>query len=250
MIPYFQFTTLSIGPITIQVWGLLVALGIFVGAWAAARFAKERGQDEKLVWDLAVWLIIAAFVGGRLVHVIYEPAAYLQDPIELVRLWHGGFSVMGGFLGAALVGVWYLKRKKKNVLEYADTLLFGLPLGLFVGRIGCLLIHDHPGVFSDFFLAVRFPEGARLDHGLLLSLNGLVLFLVFLWMRKRSVGLGMYTAVFLLWYGVVRFGLDFFRATDGVIVDTRYLGLTPAQYFAIVMVLLGVLVWKRKNCRK
>ncbi len=247
MIPYFQFTSITLGPVTIHVWGLLVALGVIAGAWAAARLARERNQDEKLVWDAVLWIIVGAMVGGRLMHVVYDPGVYLENPIELLHVWHGGLSVMGGFLGASLVGVWYLRKKKVSVREYADTLLFGLPLGLFVGRIGCFLIHDHPGALTDVFFAVQYPGGARLDHGMLLSINGLVLFLVFLWLRKRQVAYGVYTTVFLIWYGAVRFALDFFRATDGAIVDTRYLGLTPAQYVSIAMVVWGVWLWKKQR---
>ena len=250
MIPYFQLTTLNLGPIAIQVWGLMVALGIFAAILAATKLARERGQNHKIFWDLVVWVIAGAFLGARLFHILYEPSMYFNDPLELLKIWHGGFSVMGGFLGALLIGVWYLKRRKVNVSEHVDTGLFALPLGLFIGRIGCFLIHDHPGLLSDFLTAVDYPGGARHDHGLYLSLNGLILFLLFLWMRKKQVGYGAYTIVFLLWYGVVRFLLDFLRATNGGVVDTRYFGLTPAQYLALVMVAAGLwILFKRKKLR-
>jgi phosphatidylglycerol---prolipoprotein diacylglyceryl transferase len=250
MIPYFQFTTIALGPITIQVWGLMVALGILAGALAAAKMATHRGQDGKIIWDLSVWVIVAAMIGARVVHVVYEPSMYLADPLQFFRVWHGGFSVMGGFLGALIAGVWYLKKRKVDVHAYADTAVFGLPLGLFIGRIGCFLIHDHPGTLTDFVGGVQYPDGVRHDHGLYLSINGLLLFLTFLMMAKRGAKTGSYIVVFLLWYGVARFFLDFLRATNGAIVDTRYLGMTPAQYFSLVMVAGGAWVFHRKLSRK
>lgn len=250
MIPYFKFTTIALGPITIQVWGLMVALGILVGTWAAARMARRRGQDEKIIWDLSVWVIVAAMIGARVIHVVYEPSTYLSDPLQFFRVWHGGFSVMGGFLGALVVGIWYLRKKKVDVHAYADTAVFGLPLGLFIGRIGCFLIHDHPGTLTDFVGGVQYSDGVRHDHGLYLSINGLLLFLTFLLMARRGAKIGTYIVVFLMWYGVARFFLGFFRATDGAIVDTRYLGLTPAQYFSLVMIAGGVWVFHRKLSRK
>jgi len=250
MIPYFQFTTITLGPITIQVWGLMVALGMLAGAWAAAKMAKHRGQDEKIIWDLSVWVIIAAMIGARIIHVVYEPATYLADPMEFFRLWHGGFSVMGGFLGALIAGVWFLRRKHVDVWAYSDTALFGLPLGLFIGRIGCFLIHDHPGTLTDFVGGVQFPDGTRHDHGLYLSINGLLLFCAFLLLARRGARTGTYAVVFLLWYGTIRFFLDFLRATDGAIVDTRYLGLTPAQYFSLMMVAGGAWLFHKKLSRK
>ncbi|MFH1433976.1 MAG: prolipoprotein diacylglyceryl transferase family protein, partial [Candidatus Uhrbacteria bacterium] len=87
-------------------------------------------------------------------------------------------------------------------------------------------------------------------HGLYLSINGLLLFIAFLIMKKLGVREGTYTAVFLLWYGAVRFVLDFFRATEGTVADARYLGLTPAQYAAIVMFSLGIYVLVRPKKQK
>ncbi len=250
MIAYFQFTTISLGPITIQVWGLMVALGILAGTKAAAAMAKRRGLDEKIIWDLSVWVIVAAFIGARILHAVYEPGLYLADPVEFVRIWHGGWSVMGGFLGAIVAGVWFLRRKKVDVHAYADSAVFGLPLGLFIGRIGCFLIHDHPGTLTDFIGGVQYPGGTRHDHGLYLSINGLLLFLTFLLLARKGARTGTYIIVFLIWYGTVRFFLDFLRATDGAIIDSRYFNLTPAQYLSLVMVAGGVWMFRKKLSRK
>lgn len=239
MIPYFQYTTIHIGPIPIQVWGLMVSLGILAGAWAASKMAKRRGQDPKLIWDLSFWVIVGAFLFAKLFMIFYDPTTIFST---------SGFSIIGGFIGASLFGIIYLRKKHVDVYAYADTAIFGLPLGLFIGRIGCFLIHDHPGTLSDSILAVKFPDGARLDHGLLLSLNGLAMFLVFLWLAKKKAQTGTYLIVFLIWYGVVRFFLDFLRATDGPIVDARYFSLTPAQYAAVVMAALGTwLVFRKRD---
>ncbi|MBI4437745.1 prolipoprotein diacylglyceryl transferase [Candidatus Uhrbacteria bacterium] len=250
MIPYFQFTTIPLGPVTIQVWGLMVALGILAATWVAAKMAQQRGQDPKIIWDLSVWVIIGAFIMARVFMVLYEPGDYLADPFEFFRIWHGGFSIMGGFLGATIAGIWFLRRQHVDVYAYADTAIFGLPVGIFIGRIGCFLIHDHPGTLTDFALGVKYPDGVRHDHGLYDSINGLVLFLLFLLLARRGAKTGTYIVVFLIWYGVVRFLLDFLRATNGPIVDTRYLNLTPAQYLAAVMIAGGVWLWRRKLSTK
>ncbi len=64
---------------------------------------------------------------------------------------------MGGFFGAVLFGIFYLRKKHVDVRAYSDTAIFGLPVGLFIGRIGCFLIHDHPGTFTDFAMGVQYP---------------------------------------------------------------------------------------------
>lgn len=246
MIPYFQIITIHLGPIPIQAWGLMVALGILAGVWACAKLAKHRGQDEKIFWDLSARVIIGAFFGARFFMLAYEPSVYLADPFELLRIWHGGFSIMGGFLGATIIGALYLRRRGLDFFSYADTAVFGLPLGIFIGRVGCFLIHDHPGRFTDFALGVHFPDGVRHDLGLYDSIIGLVLFIVFLCLAGRGARSGMYSIVFLILYGAARFFLDFLRATNGAIVDTRYFNLTPAQYIAIAMVGVGVWMAYRK----
>ena len=250
MIPYFQWTTIWLGPVPIHVWGLFVALGILVGAAVSARHVKERGLNPEVVWDLAVWITIGAFVVGRLFHVaFYEPAYYLAHPGDIVKIWEGGMSIIGGFIGAVIASVAYLRTKKLNVWAYCDAALMGLPVGMGIGRIGCFLIHDHPGTLTNFILGVNYPDGVRHDLGLYESLVGFALAIIFLLMWKKKAPQGAYVATFLIGYGTARFFLDFLRATDGVIVDTRYFGLTPAQYLALAMAGVGVWTVRRFRAR-
>lgn len=248
MIPYFSYTTIPIGPLTLQVWGLFVAIGMLLGTSAAVWLARRRSLKEGVLWDMSVWCFLGAFVGARLVHVLfYDLATYVADPMEILRVWHGGYSSVGGMMGGALVGIWFLRRAKVDVYAYADTAIFGLPVGLALGRLGCFLIHDHPGTASDFLLSIRYPDGvSRHDLGLYLSINAAFLFALFCVLAKRGAKQGTYIVVFLLWYGISRFLLDFLRATEGGIVDARYAGLTPAQYISLGMILVGGLLVVRK----
>ncbi len=236
MLPYVGITTFNIGPIPIQVWGTMVAVGILVGLFVVVKRSKKFDLDVKIVVDAATWALVASIVGARLVTVLfYDLGYYLNDPLQVFAIWNGGLSSVGGFIGAALVGVWYLKRKRVNVWKYADTMIFGLPIGLGIGRIGCFLIHDHPGTVSDFALAVQYPDGvSRLDHGLLLAINGFLMAILFAAMSRKKLPVGSYLAVISLWYGVVRFVLDFHR-----VGDETYLGLTPAQYVSLALAIGG-----------
>ncbi len=246
MIPYFSWETFSIGPVPIQVWGLFVALGFFCGALASAWMARRRGLHEKHVYDLAGWIVIASMVFARLFHVVfYDPAYFWTHPLEVVAVWHGGMSMFGGFVGAMLASLVYFKRHKLDLHAYADATIFGLPLGIAIGRIGCFLIHDHPGTLTSFVGGVKYPDGVRHDLGLYEAVDGLMVFLVFLWMAKHNVRQGWYLILFCLWYGITRFLLDFLR-----IADVRYVGLTPAHYFSLVLVIIGgILLKKARNPR-
>lgn len=239
MLPYFTSTQIPLGPITIQTWGLFVALGFLVGALASVWLAKQRGLKSAVVWDVLGWIIISSMIGARFFHVVfYEPTYYLANPLEIFAVWHGGMSMIGGLVGAAAAGVGYLHYKKLDLLKYVDALIFGLPLGYFIGRIGCFLIHDHPGLPTSFFLGVQYPDGIiRHDLGLYHSLLGLAIFVLFL-IVKRKAAVGSFLVWFLILYGVARFFFDFLR-----INDVRFLALTPAQYFGILMVLGGGLLY-------
>ena len=157
---------------------------------------------------------------------------------------------MGGFIGSVLFGILFLRKHRVDIWAYTDTAIFGLPLGLFIGRIGCFLLNEHPGRFTNFFLGVKFPDGVRHDLGLYLSLNGLILFGLFLLLARRNAKVGTYVVTFLVWKGIARFLLDFLRATDGPIVDVRYFGFTPAQYVTVLMLALGVWLFFKKLSKK
>lgn len=246
MIPYFQFISFNLGPLEIQVWGLFVALGILIGAWISAGYAKKNGLDKDVVYSAAFWVIIGAFLGARMMHVLaYEPVYYLANLIEILQFWKGGLSVSGGFLGALVGYLLYMRSQSLSWLKYADKVIYGLPLGLGVGRIGCFLIHDHPGTQTDFFLGIVQPGGGAIhDHGLYLSINGFILAIVFYFLAKKNRPDGFLLRFFMIWYGVVRFFLDFFR-----VIDSTYFYLTPAQYFSLMMIAAAG-IWIIINSKK
>ncbi|MEA3249668.1 MAG: prolipoprotein diacylglyceryl transferase [Patescibacteria group bacterium] len=246
MIPYLEFSSVQLGPLTIHVWGFMVASGLLVALFVGRRIARKRGLDPNVLMDLAIWVMVGALIFGRVIFVLFYGLSHtLEDPLWIFRVWEGGMSSFGGYLGAAL-GAWLFARRRKIPLRrHVEVGAFVLPIGYGIGRLGCFLIHDHPGVLTDFFLAVDFPGGARLDHGLLLSLTGFGIFALFLIMWRRGWEIGAdrwrYLPALLIIYGIVRIILDFLRAWDLPNADARYLYLTPAQYGA--MVLVGVGVW-------
>jgi len=245
MIPYLELTSIQVGPLKVYIWGLAVAAGLLSAVFVGRRIARRRGLDPDILSDLAIYVIVSALVFGRMFYVLaYGLAETLEDPLQAIRFWEGGMSSFGGYLGAA-IGVWlFAKRRKTPLRRYAEIGAFVFPLGYGIGRIGCFLIHDHPGVLTSFPLAVDFSGGARLDHGLLLSLLGFAIFGAFLILRRHGWEIGgdrwRYLPLLMLSYGGVRFILDFLRAWDLPHSDARYLYLTPAQYGAMVLIAGGV----------
>ena len=253
MIPYFRYTFIPLGPVHIQVWGLMVALGIIIATLVGRREAMRRGLDPDKFVDMATWIMISALVFARLFHAyVYEPSLYLADPLKVFRVWEGGMSSFGGFFGALVGALAFVRKHKVPFHAYADAACYAFPLGYGCGRIGCFLIHDHPGTLSHSLLAVRYPGGARLDHGLLLSLTGFAIFAVFYVLNRRRVARhetsGRFLPLLMVSYGAVRFFLDFYRAYDLPGSDVRYAGLTPAQYGSLLLVAAGA--WLFSGMRK
>lgn len=238
MIPYFYLPTISLGPVTVNTWGLMVALGFLLATILAKREAKRRGLDPKPLLDGAFWIIIASMIGARLVHVfLYDWPYYREHLGEIVKIWHGGLSSYGGFAGGAMVGYVALKKYRAQLWSYADCIAWGAAPGWTVGRIGCFLIHDHPGTLTHFFLAVKQPDGAaRHDLGLYDGLLSLFIFFVLMVVRRKKPRHGTLVLTLMGVYASVRFFLDFLRVTD-----VRYLGFTPAQYASVLM--LCMVVW-------
>lgn len=250
MIPWFQYQSISLGFLQLNVWGIFVSLGFVVGMVVAYFELKRRKLDASRIYDLAFWIIFSALIGGRIFFVAEHIDFYLAAPLDVLKLWHGGMSVYGGFGGAVLASVLYLKKHKLNFWQYADAVIFGLPLGLFIGRLGCFSIHDHPGAETEFFLGVNYPDGIRHDLGLYDALLGLAIFLIFLFLRRKERFRGFYVSVFAIFYGVVRFFLDFLRVQDLVGADPRYFGLTLAQYLSMIFFATGIYLFYRLRSRR
>ena len=227
---------------------ILVVLGIL----AAIEFNRARairlGLSVKVTVDAGLVAVASGFLGAHLVHILaYNFPTFVENP-ETILPWYGGFSSIGGFLGAAIGIPLFLKLKKVPAWAYADNLCIGFVLAWFLGRTGCFMAHDHKGELTDFFLAVDFPGGARHDLGLYEATFVLFLLVTFIYLdRRREWFHGFFTGLVMVLYAPVRFGLDFLRATDLESTinrrsDIRLLGLTPAQYGAIGLLVLGILI--------
>jgi phosphatidylglycerol:prolipoprotein diacylglycerol transferase len=238
-ISWFVLPSLSLGPLTLQSFGLLSAAGVLAGMQIAARAARKDGLDPKIVLDFSVIAVAGGIVGGHLVHLIFYHPEELADPIRILKVWEG-LSSMGGLAGAIITAAIWFRRRGLRFAPFGDAWALGLAPGWGIARLGCFSVHDHPGVRSDFWLAVAFPGGARHDLGLyeailLFALAGLLVTL-----RRRGLLTGRLLPVLALLYGAGRFLLDFLRARPGDLVyaDGRQLGLTFAQWFA-----LGLMAW-------
>jgi len=243
MIPYLELPQLSL-PFgqKIDIFGVLSTAGVGVGAVVAARAARRYGPgDDEPLRGVVTWAVMFGLYGGHLLHLFgYHPELLkADDPFLVFRFWEG-LSSMGGVLGALLGIFIYFRRIKTPVGPYLDALALGTAPGWAIARVGCFLVHDHPGVKTDFVFAVNFPGGPRHDLGLYDVVVLVALTVVLNVAARFRPRQGRLMGLLAVGYSVSRFLLDFLRASDMAFVDRRYLGLTPAQYIVVGLFAVGV----------
>jgi phosphatidylglycerol:prolipoprotein diacylglycerol transferase len=238
-IGWFVLPSLSLGPLTLQSFGLLSAGGVLAGMQLAARAARQDGLDPKVVLDFSVVAVAGGILGGHFVHLVFYHPEELADPWRILKVWEG-LSSMGGLAGAILTATVWFRRRGLAFSPFADAWALGLAPGWGIARLGCFSVHDHPGLRSDFWLAVDFPGGPRHDLGLYEAILLFALAALLYTLRGRGLLKGRLLPLLAILYGAGRFLLDFLRARPGDLVyaDGRQLGLTFAQWFA-----LGLLAW-------
>ncbi len=240
-LPYLTLPTIPLGPIDLQPFGILVATGVLFGSWIIRKRAEYLLLDEDKIRSMVGWIAVFGFVGAHVFDAIfYQWDKLVDDPLLILKIWEG-ISSYGGFLGAVAGFFAFAHVHKVDRLAYADALVWGGLPGFTFGRLGCTIVHDHPGRESDFFLAIDYPasrgaslEGARHDLGLYEFLFLLVLIFA-LWVVARGWRRRIGFTLGFTWisYGIVRFFLDYLRLNAH---DPRYFGLTFAQYVSVMTV--------------
>ena len=240
MIPYIHIPALDLDFVVIDPFGVCVATAILVGFFSVKRRAAKVGLDPEEAHTMAIWIILGSFTMAHIVSMVfYFPERLLEKPWEIFFIW-APISSMGGFLGALITSYLYTRKRKISFLAYADVFVWGIVIAWIFGRMGCSLAHDHPGIRSDFFLAVKFPGGSRHDLGFYEFLFTLfVLYPVTRLLGRKPRPDGFFLALVPVIYAPVRFGLDFLRSRAYGNVDLRYLDLTAAQWLCIAMLLGG-----------
>lgn len=134
----------GIGRFTVSPHGLGIAFGYFVGAWVMARRARARGYPEEHTWNAAAWGVVGAIIGARVAYVGGHFREF-ASPVEMLQIYKGGISLVGGLLGAFTVVWLYTRSRKISFFELVDLGAPGLGIGIALGRIGDLVIGDHLG---------------------------------------------------------------------------------------------------------
>ena len=290
---YIPFPDISPEIFSISIDGMTFALrwyalayiaGLLIG-WKLAVMAVRRpalwgGQPpmtEEQIESLLTWVILGVILGGRLGHVLfYQPGDYFAHPLQIFKIWEGGMSFHGGFLGVAVAGIAFCRSQGIAMLKTADLMAISAPPGLFLGRVANFINAELWGRPTDLPWGVAFPGQAAQTCPDILTicarhpsqlyeavLEGLILGSVLIWLAFRKGWFqwpGKITGVFLAGYGVARFLVEFVRQPDaqfvsdgnplGLAFHVNGIGLTMGQTLSLPMILLGLWFILRRSARQ
>jgi phosphatidylglycerol:prolipoprotein diacylglycerol transferase len=254
--PQFDPVALQIGPLAIHWYGLMYLVAfvqvILLGRWCIAH-RPWSGWDLKMLDDALFYGVLGTILGGRLGYVLfYKPAEYLANPLDILKVWEGGMSFHGGFLGVIVAMALFARRHRLRWLAVTDFIAPLVPLGLAAGRLGNFINGELWGRTTQVPWGMVFPQAADgvARHPSQLyqfAGEGLLLFAL-LWLYSgKPRPLGAVSAVFLIGYGAFRFLAEFTREPDAFL-GLLGLGLSMGQWLSLPMIVAGVLMlrWARR----
>ena len=229
MIPYKIFSAIHLGPIAIQPWGVMVAIGFAAGAYIAIKEAKRKNIDIDQMYNLIFWVTISGIIGARISYLI-EYWREISSFADIFKIWEGGMGFIGGFFGALIAAYVYVRATKLDFRKIADIFAPALAIGHAIGRIGCYITGLHIGKLTAVPWAVMVNGELRHQTALYEIITNSANFLILWKLRTRKAFDGFLFLLYLMLYGAERFIIDFFR------VDPVYYGLTPTQWVFIFIV--------------
>lgn len=247
--PNINPVAFSLGPLTVHWYGIMYLLAFLSAWWIANKRCRRQGSRivKQHIEDIIFYCALGVVLGGRCGYVfIYNFEQWLQDPLWLFRLWEGGMSFHGGLLGVILALALCARKHQHSFFELADFVAPMVPLGLGFGRIGNFIGGELWGrptavpwgmVFPHVDDLVRHPS--QLYQAFL---EGVLLFAIVFWFSVQPRPRMAVSAVFLLFYGIFRFLVEFVRQPDAHIPNLAFGWMTRGQLLSIPMIAMGLVL--------
>ena len=247
---------LRIGSFQLPTYGLLLAIALLAGLFVAVRLGLREGLDPARLLDFSVWLILSGLIGAKIYMILTGWSFYSSHPAEIFSLntLQAGGGFYGGFIGATLFAIWYVKSRRLPLFKVFDALAPAVAVGQCIGRLGCFSAGDDYGKAAyHSHLAVVFtnqyahamtgvPLGVPLyPVQLFESFLALGIFLALLWLYPRKRIDGQIFVAYLMMYAVARFVLEYYRGDP----DRGFFfhqALSTSQVIAIVAVIVGFIL--------
>lgn len=245
----------SIGPLTLHTYGLLIAIGFVAGLIVAVRIGKRHGIDSQHIMDLGLLLIISGVIGSRIVYVLMNASYYLENPLDIFKLWQGGLVFSGGLLGAVIAGFFYIRRHRLNIWLMGDVFAPAIAIAQAIGRIGCFMAGCCYGRLTYVPWGVTFtnpdsmaPLNIPLHPTQLYdSFSNFMIFVIVMILGAKKKFNGQVFIWFLILHSTARLLIERFRGDDrGILPGTEW---TMTQFITILILFsaIGLLFYLRSG---
>jgi phosphatidylglycerol:prolipoprotein diacylglycerol transferase len=237
----------------IRWYSLAYILGITIG-WILCKkiFIKDLDINQRFD-DFISYLIIGIIIGGRLGYVLfYNFNYYINNIVDIFKIWQGGMSFHGGLLGIIVASILFAKKNNQDTFIYTDLVSLVAPVGIFFGRFANFINSELYGKVTEVPWAVTFVQVDNLSrHPSQLYeaiFEGIILFILLLYFRNKNFleKPGLISGLFLIFYSVFRFCIEFFRVPDEQIGYLIF-NLSMGQIISLVFIIIGTIVFYLKN---
>jgi len=257
MISLFPTRTIvvSIGSFGIHWYGIMYLIAFSITLLLIPRLQKFRSLQlsKDTITTLVTWSILGVIIGGRLGYVVfYEFSYFLQNPIDIFAVWHGGMSSHGGFIGVSIALYYAMKKNAVPILPFLDVITVPIALGLACGRIGNFINLELYGTVTSLPWAIAIPgvEGLRHPTQIYAVIQDLCIAIVcFSLLRNSKIFPGIAFSVFLMMYAVLRTTVEVFRVPTHSVIDLHFIMVTRGQLLSVPIFIIGVslllIIWRR-----
>ena len=242
----FDPVAIQIFSIEIRWYSLAYIIGILLGWILSKKFFISNVELKEKFDDFLTFVILGIIIGGRLGYVIlYNPNYYLDNLIDIFKIWEGGMSFHGGLIGVVLASIYFAKKNNQNFFIYLDVVSIVAPIGIFFGRIANFINSELYGSETNLPWAVQFIKIDNLyRHPTQLYeaiFEGLILFLILIYLRNKGLMkiTGLMSGIFLICYSIFRFMIEFLRVPDEQIGYLLF-NLTMGQIISCIFFLIGI----------
>jgi phosphatidylglycerol---prolipoprotein diacylglyceryl transferase len=260
-----QWTDFNLSPVALDLgffqlrwYSLAYIAGILIGWWYLTKLLDQPGAPmaRRHADDFVFYATLGIILGGRLGYAAFYDPRLLTEPGSLVKLWEGGMSLHGGFLGV-IIGLWWFARKNDlNLLRVCDYVACATPFGLFFGRLANFVNGELWGRETNLPWGMVFPgAGDVARHPSQLyeaGLEGILMFII-LWLMfwKTDVRYqpGKLVGTGLIIYGVARILVELVRQPDAGMEHLSW-GLTMGQTLSLPMLIAGIYLFVTAKGRR
>tara|TARA_Y100001970_G_scaffold193919_1_gene235747 strand:- start:1791 stop:2561 length:771 start_codon:yes stop_codon:yes gene_type:complete len=248
----FDPVAIDIFSFEIRWYSLAYVIGILFGWIIAKKIFIQNIEIKNKFDDYITYLILGIILGGRLGYIlIYNFNFYLNNPLDIFKIWQGGMSFHGGLIGIILASIIFAKKNNQDFFLYTDIVALVAPIGIFFGRIANFINSELYGSITNVPWAVTFIQvdnaprhPSQLYEALL---EGLVLFLILNYFKNKFLDKpGLISGLFLIIYSVFRFFAEFYRIPDEQL-GYIFLNLSMGQVISLIFMLSGLILFYFKN---